>query len=532
MIEAMACGTPVVALRQGSVPEVVDDGVTGFVVRRLRGLRRGGGPGRRDSTPRSCAAPSSSGSPSSAWSPTTRRSTGATWTSVSRPAPRPATGLTAAPAWRPTSRARATRTPTRAPSSCRATPPRSSASSPPPRSTARHQPALLRPPAVRRRRHRRRGRLAGLRRRPRRRHRRAAARAQAHRLAVAQPRRHLPRQAPAGHPLARGLPPDRRAGLDAAQQRGVAQGQGRTGHEQGQAAQRARAAVPLRAPAAGLLLRRRRRQARAARGARGERRRRLRDRRERRALPPPDRALDVAGRAREGGGPGGARGDARRGGRRPPRRLPHGHPRPPARDALGRGRRVRPRPRARRARLLLPALPPGWRQARRRLGHPARGHAGPRPALRAVPGRPVPHPHPRHLPAGRRGARPVLRHGHGDGRRGAAGPPLRRHRPRRGVPGAGAGADRARPEPAPDPACDRPVTSCSICAGRRPAGPTRRSRLMPEGNINAEVAEHLREHGAHDEHDAQAATSQAGGASRRSRSSRRSCSPSSPSRPR
>ncbi|WP_420393530.1 glycosyltransferase family 4 protein [Acuticoccus sp.] len=32
MIEAMACGTPVVAFRRGSVPEVVDDGVTGFVV--------------------------------------------------------------------------------------------------------------------------------------------------------------------------------------------------------------------------------------------------------------------------------------------------------------------------------------------------------------------------------------------------------------------------------------------------------------------------------------------------------------------
>lgn len=31
MIEAMACGTPVVALRRGSVPEVVADGVTGFV---------------------------------------------------------------------------------------------------------------------------------------------------------------------------------------------------------------------------------------------------------------------------------------------------------------------------------------------------------------------------------------------------------------------------------------------------------------------------------------------------------------------
>ncbi len=50
MIEAMACGTPVVALRNGSVPEVLDDGVTGFVVddleqgiaavERVRGLSR------------------------------------------------------------------------------------------------------------------------------------------------------------------------------------------------------------------------------------------------------------------------------------------------------------------------------------------------------------------------------------------------------------------------------------------------------------------------------------------------------------
>ncbi|WP_183408156.1 glycosyltransferase family 4 protein [Nocardioides pocheonensis] len=32
MVEAMACGTPVVALGRGSVPEVVEDGVTGFVV--------------------------------------------------------------------------------------------------------------------------------------------------------------------------------------------------------------------------------------------------------------------------------------------------------------------------------------------------------------------------------------------------------------------------------------------------------------------------------------------------------------------
>jgi glycosyltransferase involved in cell wall biosynthesis len=32
MIEAMACGTPVIAYRRGSVPEVIDDGVTGFIV--------------------------------------------------------------------------------------------------------------------------------------------------------------------------------------------------------------------------------------------------------------------------------------------------------------------------------------------------------------------------------------------------------------------------------------------------------------------------------------------------------------------
>ncbi|HEX2274835.1 MAG TPA: glycosyltransferase family 4 protein [Acidimicrobiales bacterium] len=31
MVESLACGTPVVALRNGSVPEIVDDGVTGFV---------------------------------------------------------------------------------------------------------------------------------------------------------------------------------------------------------------------------------------------------------------------------------------------------------------------------------------------------------------------------------------------------------------------------------------------------------------------------------------------------------------------
>src|SRR5229473_769545 len=32
MIEAMACGTPVIAFNSGSVPEIVEDGVTGFIV--------------------------------------------------------------------------------------------------------------------------------------------------------------------------------------------------------------------------------------------------------------------------------------------------------------------------------------------------------------------------------------------------------------------------------------------------------------------------------------------------------------------
>jgi glycosyltransferase involved in cell wall biosynthesis len=57
MIEAMACGTPVVALRRGAVPEVVVDGVTGIVLRRPRRVAgrdhrrppavRGGVPGAR-----------------------------------------------------------------------------------------------------------------------------------------------------------------------------------------------------------------------------------------------------------------------------------------------------------------------------------------------------------------------------------------------------------------------------------------------------------------------------------------------------
>jgi len=33
MIEAMACGTPVIAYPEGSVPEVIDAGITGFLAR-------------------------------------------------------------------------------------------------------------------------------------------------------------------------------------------------------------------------------------------------------------------------------------------------------------------------------------------------------------------------------------------------------------------------------------------------------------------------------------------------------------------
>ncbi|HVX55606.1 glycosyltransferase family 4 protein [Nocardioides sp.] len=41
MVEAMACGTPVVALRRGSVPEVVADGVSGIIVDRAEDLAAG-----------------------------------------------------------------------------------------------------------------------------------------------------------------------------------------------------------------------------------------------------------------------------------------------------------------------------------------------------------------------------------------------------------------------------------------------------------------------------------------------------------
>ncbi len=40
MVEAMACGTPVIATRRGSVPEIVVDGETGFIVDDVAGAAR------------------------------------------------------------------------------------------------------------------------------------------------------------------------------------------------------------------------------------------------------------------------------------------------------------------------------------------------------------------------------------------------------------------------------------------------------------------------------------------------------------
>jgi glycosyltransferase involved in cell wall biosynthesis len=40
MVEAMACGTPVLAMPGGSVPEVVRDGVSGYVCRTVRDMVR------------------------------------------------------------------------------------------------------------------------------------------------------------------------------------------------------------------------------------------------------------------------------------------------------------------------------------------------------------------------------------------------------------------------------------------------------------------------------------------------------------
>src|SRR6201987_781479 len=40
MVEAMACGTPVLAMPGGSVPEIVRDGVSGYVCRTVRDMAK------------------------------------------------------------------------------------------------------------------------------------------------------------------------------------------------------------------------------------------------------------------------------------------------------------------------------------------------------------------------------------------------------------------------------------------------------------------------------------------------------------
>ena len=47
-MSAMACGTPVVAFNRGSIPEVVDEGLTGFIVEDEEDLVAMRAPGEED----------------------------------------------------------------------------------------------------------------------------------------------------------------------------------------------------------------------------------------------------------------------------------------------------------------------------------------------------------------------------------------------------------------------------------------------------------------------------------------------------
>jgi len=63
MVEAMACGTPVIAFRAGSVPEIINDGLTGFVLTRQSPRSVGSG----TLTGKACASALSNASQRAAW---------------------------------------------------------------------------------------------------------------------------------------------------------------------------------------------------------------------------------------------------------------------------------------------------------------------------------------------------------------------------------------------------------------------------------------------------------------------------------
>ena len=67
VIEAMASGTPVIATRRGSMPEIIDHGVTGFLVDTPGRSARGDRPHRTKSTVPPSARLLPTGSPSIAW---------------------------------------------------------------------------------------------------------------------------------------------------------------------------------------------------------------------------------------------------------------------------------------------------------------------------------------------------------------------------------------------------------------------------------------------------------------------------------
>jgi glycosyltransferase involved in cell wall biosynthesis len=87
VVEALACGTPVIAFRRGAVPELIEDGTTGFIVDDLDGMVAAMGK-VADIDRAACRRSVEGGSASTGWWTSTRRSTGA-WLAKSSPSPYP-----------------------------------------------------------------------------------------------------------------------------------------------------------------------------------------------------------------------------------------------------------------------------------------------------------------------------------------------------------------------------------------------------------------------------------------------------------